>query len=86
MVQFDDLRARHVLRRLCRKPHHEDGADREVRREEDGHAGLDGQRRDLVRVPARGADDARDAGLERALDVLHDDVRRREVDHRVRLG
>ena len=35
VVQLDDLGARDVLRRLGREAHHQDGSDREVRREED---------------------------------------------------
>ena len=72
VVELDDLGRVEVARRLGGEAHHQHGADREVRREEDRHAGLARRRVHLGRVPPARADDARDAGRERAQDVRHD--------------
>src|SRR3712207_866371 len=72
VVKLDDLSAREVLRRFGGEAHHEDGAEREVRRDQAGDPGLAGarvQRFQVVVAEAGRADDAGDAGRERALDV-----------------
>ena len=83
VVKLDDLRAREERRRLAREAHHQDRADREVRRDEEPEAALTRERAERHGVPAGRADDARDALLERGADVRRRRLGRREVDRRV---
>ena len=68
VVQLDDLGARRYAAASTRA-HHEHGADREVRREEDGQAAFAPARRRRASRPGC-ADHARHAGVERAQDVV----------------
>ena len=86
VVRLDDLRARQVLRRLRGEAHHQHRAEREVRRVEDGDSSRAALSPTLGEIGAARADDARHAGVDGGLDVRHDRVRRREVDHRVGLA
>ena len=56
---------REVPSRLAGEAHHQDGADREVRRVEDGDPGLARPRVGDIEVPAGRADDRRDAAVDR---------------------
>ena len=85
-MELDDLGGGEVPGGLLGKPHHQHRADREVRRVEDGDAGLAGLVVDVVGVPPTRADDARDARLDGTQDVRDDGARRGEVDHHVRVG
>src|SRR5919198_4846774 len=83
VVQLDDLRARHVGRRLAREAHHEDGAQREVRSVEAWNAALAHHRVDSRVVEARRADDTGKLAFECGGDVRLDGVGCREVHHRL---
>ena len=66
VVQLDDLGRGEVLGRLGGEPHHQHGADREVRRVEDGDAALRASSSTLRRSQPVVPIDARDARVERA--------------------
>ncbi len=86
VVRLDDLRARQVLCRLGGEAHHQHGAEREVRRVEDGDSNSGGALPHLGEIGAGRADDRRHACVDGGFDVRHDSVRRREIDHHVGLA
>src|SRR6266404_5943720 len=85
-VQLDDLRAREVRGGLLREPHHQHGADREVRRDEQAQPAFGCNVVQRLWIPAGRADDARDALLERGAHVRRRSVGRGEVDRGVEAG
>ena len=87
MMQFDDLDMRHVLRRLTAHEHHEHGADREVRCEEDRRILLQGKSFELrpsVCRHARRADDRRNAILHGEHGIGKHGIGAREIHHDIR--
>ena len=95
VVEFDHLGRRHRAGCLRGEPHHQHGADREVRRDQDVRVGAIGQLPELVersRGDPGGADDAWTPCRGRPAEGVHDRVGRREVDRdlahrrRARLG
>ena len=85
VVQLDDLGGVEVARGLLGEAHHQHGADREVRREEDRQLRRAGGLVDLGRVPARSCRRRTARRRSSARRMFGDDGRRaREVDHRVR--
>src|SRR6266404_3706490 len=85
-VQLDDLRAREVRGGLLREPHHQHGADREVRRDEQAQPAFGCNVVQRLWIPAGRADNARDALLERGAHVRRRSVGRGEVDRGVEAG
>src|SRR5437588_348455 len=83
-MELDDLRPRQVPGGLGGEAHHQDSADREVRRDEERHPAVAREPVQPLRVPPGCADDARYPRLEGGAHVPLDHLGRREIDHRLR--